>query len=482
MRKNRYIYWLIPFVAYTLMVGSCKLPEALSDSDKLVSPVTFDIPDSALKNPEIPKWREFFTDPFLVSLIDTAIKNNADLKIATQRIFQAQAMLKFSRRSFYPDLNATGSLGVTQYGKYTESGVGNYDLNLSSNITPDQKVPSPVPDVFLGLQTSWEIGFAGKLRNQKKGAYFRYLSTQDGRNFVQTQLVSEVARLYYELLSADNQLKIVRKNLNLQEKAMEIIDIQKKSGQINELVVKQFRVQLLFTQALEMEKSQNVVAIENELNILLGRYTGHAERGDTLITDRQLRAFSTGIPSQMMLHRPDIREAENNLNANAAMLKSARAAFFPVLNVSANIALNGFNPSYFFNPVSFAYMVAGSVTEPLLNRNRIMTDYWLQASERKQAFLNYQKTILLAVNEVNTYYNRMISWQHISGLKQQELSELQAATGIANDLFLTGYANYLEVLTVRKSVLDSEIQLTEARKEFFVAYISLYKALGGGWE
>lgn len=482
--NKSYLAYCLGCLLTAFSIVSCKLPKELSETDTLKTSAKYTgIPDSSQAKIILPQWRNFFLDSLLVSLIDTAINNNIDLKIATQRIFKAQADLNYSKNSFYPNLDARASLDVTKYGDYTQNGVGNYDLNKSPNITQDQKIPSPaVPDAFLGLQSSWELGFAGKLRKQKEAAYNNYLSSQHGRQFVQTQLVANVARLYYELLAIDNELEIIRKNLDLQTKALEIISIQKEGGQVTELAVKQFRVQLLQTQSFEADKMQQAVMVENDLNVLLGRYPQHITRSDTLLTEKQLVMVGTGLPDQLLLNRPDIMEAEKKLKANEAQLKSARAAFFPGLRISAYLALNGFNPAYFFNPVSAAYVLAGSVTMPLLNRKQLMRDYWLQASDKKQAFLNYQKIVLTGVSEVSSWYNRMLSFQRISDLKQQEVSELIAATSIANDLFLTGYANYLEVLTVRRNVLDAEIQLTEAQREFFLAYINLYKAMGGGWQ
>jgi outer membrane protein TolC len=146
------------------------------------------------------------------------------------------------------------------------------------------------------------------------------------------------------------------------------------------------------------------------------------------------------------------------------------------------MALNGFSAAYFFNSASAAYHVTGMITAPLLNRKEITREYWLQASRKKEAFLRYQKIVFTGVGEVSTFYNRSLAYQRMSDLKQQEVSELKLAIGIANDLFLTGFATYLEVITVRRNVLESEIQLTEVRKGFFDANIDLYKALGGGWE
>ena len=482
--SKKHLAYCLGCLLSAIAIASCDLPKELSGTDTLTAPEKFtNIPDSTQLTMNLPAWRNFFQDTLLDALIDSAIKNNIDARIATLRIFKAQADLNFSRNAFYPNLDAKAGFEAKKYGDYTENGVGNYDLNLSPNISKDQKIPSPaVPDAFLGLQSSWEIGFAGKLRNQKKAAYNNYLSSQHGTQFVQTQVVANVARLYYELLSIDNELEIIRKNLDLQAKALEIVAIQKQGGQVNELAVKQFKVQLLQTRALEADKMQQAVTLENNLNVLIGRYPQHIQRSDTLLTEKQLALVSIGVPAQLLLNRPDIMEAEKKLQANEAQVKSARASFYPGLHISAFLALNGFNAAYFFNPVSAAYALAGSVAMPLLNRKQLMKDYWLKAADKKEAFLNYQKIVLTGVSEVGSWYNRMLSYQHISDLKQQEVSELTMATDIANDLFLTGYANYLEVLTVRRNVLDAEIQLTEARKEFFQAYIELYKAMGGGWQ
>src|SRR6478735_10118769 len=244
---SKYLAFCLVCLLAAYTNNSCKLPKELSGTDTLKTTAKFtDIPDSTQAKINVPAWRNFFQDSLLVTLIDTAINNNIDLKIATYRIFKAQADLNFSRNALYPNLDAKATFDATKYGDYTQNGVGNYDLNLSPNISKDQKIPSPaVPDAFLGLQTSWEISFAGKLRKRKEAAYNNYLSSQHGRQFVQTQMVSNVARLYYELLAIDNELKIIRKNLDLQTKALEIVDIQKQGGQVNELAVKQFKVQLL---------------------------------------------------------------------------------------------------------------------------------------------------------------------------------------------------------------------------------------------
>ncbi|MBX2946899.1 MAG: TolC family protein [Cyclobacteriaceae bacterium] len=477
LQYNGYL-WLAILVG----LSSCTLPRLLQVKNETVVPSTYFHVDSVLqKNQNVPQWRSFFKDPYLVALIDTAIKNNQDMKIAGQRMEQAHANMRYHIRNFYPSVQAGASYGVTRFGDYTIDGVGNFDTNLSQNISAEQRIPNPIPDYFLGLQASWEIGFAGKLRNRKKAALERFKASGYYKNYVQTQLVSGVARLYYELLSIDNELKIIRQNLSIQERAMEIVDIQKQSGQINELAVKQFQVQLLQTRALEAERSQHLIFVSNMLNGLTGKFPGEILRADTLINTNQLAQLQTGIPIALLENRPDLKEAMAQLRSNEADLQAARASFFPAFNATGFVAFNGFNTSYLFNPASLAYMGLGSLTMPLLNRKELSYQYRWQAAEKNIAIYNYQKVLLQSVGEVSSLYNTMQAYQQVSNFKLAEVTELKAAINIGNDLFLTGFANYLEVLMIRRNVLESELQYTNAQKQFFHAYIDLYKAMGGGW-
>ncbi len=475
-------WWYNFLLLFITALSSCTLPKNLQVKNELTPPAAYPFMDSTVQQDiPLPNWREFFKDPYLVALIDSAIKNNQDLKIANQRLEQARAEVQYHYRNFYPSVQANASFGVTKYGDYTVDGVGNFDSNLSSNISPEQRIPNPVPDYFLGLQTSWETGFAGKLRSRRKAASARLLASSYYRDLVQTQLVAGVARLYYELLAIDNELKIIRQNIDIQERAMEIVDIQKQSGQINELAVKQFKVQLLQTQALEAERKQHLVFVVNTLNTLIGKFPKIITRADTLVNTAQLAQLKTGFPIYLLENRPDLKEAMAQLQANEADLRAARAAFLPALNFSGFTALNGFNASYFFNPASLAYVGLASLSLPVFNRNQVNYQYRLQAAEKNVALYNYQKILLQSVAEVSSLYNTLLAYQRISELKLAEVTELKAALSIGNDLFLTGFANYLEVLMIRRNVLDAELQYTNAQKQFFHAYIDLYKAMGGGW-
>jgi outer membrane protein TolC len=202
----------------------------------------------------------FFADPYLVSLVDTAVRHNYDALIALQRIEAARATFEAGRAALLPSVDVVASAGVDKYGKYTLNGVGNYDTNLSEHVDGDRRIPNPTPDYFLGLRSAWEIDLWGKLRSRKKAAYARYLASRQGRHLVATALVAEVATRYYQLLALDEELEIIRKTLPLQEISLETIRIQKLGGRATQLAVQQFEAQLLRTRSLESEKRQQILA------------------------------------------------------------------------------------------------------------------------------------------------------------------------------------------------------------------------------
>lgn len=476
--KNYFLYLLmIVGIAY-----SCGVPKDLNTDHKIVTPEAFRIDSMADTTHQKINWNAYFKDTYLLGLIDTAISNNPDLQAANQRIYAARANLMAAKNAMLPQINAAVSTGVTRFGDYTIDGVGNFDTNKSINIDEKQKIPNPVPDYWAGLTTSWEVGFTGKLKNRKKAQYNRLLASEYGKHYLITQLVSEVARMYYELLTLDTELEIIKRNISLQEQANEIITIQKESGRINELAVKQFEAQVLKSKSLESMKLQEIVETENALNTLLGRYPQKIYRKDTIDVGDLPVMLKSGVPAHLLRNRPDIQQSEKEYAASTYQLKSAKAMFYPNIMIQSNVGVNAFKSSLWFDyPASLAYGVLGGITAPLLNRNQVMANYRNAYAEKNEAFLKYRKSVLSGVEEVSTEMNRMKNYQRVSQLKTAEVETLRQAVSISNELFLTGYANYVEVLIVRQNRLESELQLAQAHKQQFLSSIFLYKALGGGW-
>ncbi len=464
-----------------LSISGCKLLKPKEQIPTIKAPVAFGASTDSLGISAL-KWDVFFADKKLVALIDTALQNNLDLKMAVQRIQIASSSVLFRQGSLLPSVGADVSAGGRKFSDYTMDGVGNYDTNFSSNLDTDRKLPAPfMPDYFLGLRSSWEIDIWGKLKTQKKAAYTRFLASQKARHAIVTGLIAQVAGLYYELTTLDAELGIIRKNISLQEKAVSTITVQKEAGRANELGVRQFNAQLLNTKSLEIDIRQKIVEKENELNMLLGRFPQNIQRNATL--DQPIpEQLSAGIPSQMLRRRPDIQQAELDLLANYSDQQAAQLAFLPSLNITAFLGYNAFRSTLLFNPGSLAYSALGGLTAPLLNRKALKAEQKRSEAASMESLYAYNKSVLNGFQEVSTSLKKIENTKLIVDFKNQEVAVLQQAVATSQDLFAGGYATYLEIITAQKSVLEAELTLINVQKEQRLALIQLYRNLGGGWE
>ncbi|MDT3403400.1 TolC family protein [Mucilaginibacter terrae] len=425
---------------------------------------------------------KFFPDTYLLNLIDTAFSANPDILASLQRIEAANANLKYNGLLWAPTLNLNARAGVERYGEYTMNGVGNYDTNLSQNISGNQRIPNPTPDYFLGFQSSWELDLWGKLKNRKKAAFNRFLASQSGYKMVTTSLTSQIATAYYQLLALDNELRVIRKNIDLQNNALEIVKVQKLGGRATELAVQQFLAQLKRTQGMEAMVKQQITETENQLNFLSGKFSKSIPRDTSINTLKLPTVLKAGVPSQLLLNRPDIQQADFELKAMNADIKAVHAAFFPQLTLSPYVGFNAFRTSVLFNPGSIAYGILGGVTGPIFNRKQIKADYERTQAEGKQALYSYQKTVLNSYQEVLNSLKSIENYTTAYRNKQQEVQALTNAVSVANDLYLVGRANYLEVITAQRNVLDAELELAHTKKNIFIGAVNLYRSVGGGWK
>jgi len=424
----------------------------------------------------------FFTDAYLLDLIDTAMAANPDILTALQRVEIANANLKYNGLLLLPSVTLNANAGLEKYGDYTMNGVGNYDTNLSPNINNRQRIPDPTPDYFLGFRSSWEVDLWGKLRNRKKAAFNRFLASQSGYKMVATSLTSQIATAYYHLLALDNELRVIRKNIALQNNALEIVKIQKMGGRASELAVQQFLAQQKRTQGLEYQVKQQITETENQLNFLTGQYSKAIGRDTSINTLKLPSMLKAGVPSQLLLNRPDIQEAEYELRAMNADIKAVHAAFFPSLTLSPYVGFNAFSSSLLFNSGSLAYGLLGGITAPIFNRKLIKAEYGRTAAQGKQALYNYQKTVLSSYQEVLNSLKSIENYKQMYVHKQEEVQALNNAVEVANDLYLVNRANYLEIITAQRNVLDAELELANTKKNIFIGAINLYRSVGGGWK
>lgn len=465
-------------VAACLAVAGCKVPAIVSSTENKPVPESYG-PQADTANMSTVQWREFFKDKNLVALVDIALKNNQELMITLQEIEIAKNDVRVRKGALLPTVGVRAGTGVEKVGRYTSQGAG----DAGTEIAPGLEVPDPLMDYTLAAYANWEVDIWKKLRNSKKAAISRYLSTIEGKNFVITNLIAEVANSYYELLALDNQLEIVRQNIDLQKNALEIVKVQKEAARTTELAVQKFQAEVFTSQSLEFEILQRIKETENRVNFLLGRYPQEIVRDKTNFVDLLPAAVSSGIPSQLLANRPDIKQAELELAAAKLDVKVARAEFYPTLDISAAIGLQAFKPSYFLKfPESVLYSLAGDVAAPLINRNAIKAEFHSANSRQLQAMYNYERTILNAYLEVSNQLSKIGNLGKGYELKSQQVAALNRSIDVSNELFKSARVDYFEVLMTQRDALESKLELIETKKEQLNAVVNVYRDLGGGWK
>jgi outer membrane protein, multidrug efflux system len=479
----------VSFLVLVVLLFACKtskdalqtdiaIPEKYSTEAKSVNVDTL----RTLARVAVPTYAQFFKDPLLVALIDTAVRSNPDLRIANARVQQSRSGVAFTRGIRLPELGFAASSGVRKFGDYTIDGVGNYDTQFSPNLTPDQQLPNPVPDYFGGVYTTWEIDLWGKLKNQKKAALNRFLASEQGRNLVLTDLVAEVAKKYYFLVLLDREMKIIEESIGLQENALLLVQAQMESGKATELGIELITAQVLQAKNLLLEVEQQIIENENALNLLLGRYPQTIRRGDFAASKLLMNELNAGIPAHLLNRRPDIVLAELELRASNADVNSAKAAFYPTLQLSGTMGLQTFRAALFFEaPASLAYSVAGGLVMPLLNRRALKAQLMQSKGQQKEAYISYEKTILNAFTEVYGLLRMRANFQQMTSTKSDEVQVLERSVTTSKALYTSGRSTYLEIITAQSNYLHTQIELLNIYERSNNNQIQLYKALGGGF-
>lgn len=471
------IYKYLGMACISLFYTACKLPALTGRTENSTTPASYGQSQDSTNIAKI-KWSGYFKDPYLVALIDTALKNNQELNITLQEIEIARNEVRIRKSEYLPFVGIKGGAGVEKAPRYTTAGA----LERNIEIAPGRETPEPLPDYLLAATATWEADIWHKLHNAKKAALNRYLATVEGRNFVITSLVAEVSNSYYELLALDNQLDIVKQNIEIQSNALEIVKLQKQASKVTELAVRKFEAEVLNTKSLQYDIQQRITETENRINFLLGRFPQHIARNDKALDELPASATGAGLPSQLLANRPDIKKAELELAASKLDVKSAKAEFYPSLGISAAVGYQAFNPSYLFKtPESILYSLAGELVAPLVNRNAIKAKYYMANARQVQAAYNYERTLVNAYVEVANQLAKIDNLGKSYALKIQQVNALTESINISNDLFRSARADYMEVLLTQRDALEAKFELIETRKQQMNATVNIYQALGGGW-
>lgn len=459
----------------TAWISACKVPLAISKQENKSVPASYQTTQDTV-NSAVIQWHTFFNDPYLVALIDTALKNNQELNIVLQEIEISRNEIMARKGEYLPFVNIRGGALADRAGKYTWNGLSEEDLKQN----PD-KAPKYVGDFMAGTYFSWELDVWKKLHNAKKAAAIRYLSTVEARHFLVTNLIAEIAGSYYELMALDNLLDIVNKNIDIQTNALEVIKLEKDAAKVTQLAVNRFEAQLLNTQNLQYGIRQRIIETENRINFLAGRFPQAINRDAALFNNMSFDDVRAGIPSQLLANRPDIKQAEFELAATKLDVLSSRAGFYPSFQLRAGIGLQAFNPAHLINPGSIFYTIGGDFLAPLINLKAIKATYLNANLKQVQAVYRYERSILNAHIEVVNLLTGIENFTKSYETKLKQVEMLNNSISISNNLFRSARADYLEVLTTQQEALESTIDLTEIKLQQILAKVNMYKALGGGW-
>jgi NodT family efflux transporter outer membrane factor (OMF) lipoprotein len=471
-------YLIVGLLGITLLLSACKNLKIVSKEESKDVPASF-LSSQDTANSANLKWNDFFTDSYLIALIDSALSNNQELNIMMQEINISKNEVMARKGAYLPFVDIGGGAGVDKVGRYTSQGAS----DATTDIEPGRAMPEYLPDFRLGAFANWEVDIWRKLRNSKKAAVSRYLASTEGKNFMSTYLLSEIANTYYELLALDNQLAIVKQNIEIQNNALQIVKLEKEATRVTELAVRRFEAQVFHTKSMQFAIQQSILEAENRINFLVGRFPQPVERSKTDFNTLKPAILSTGVPSQLLENRPDIRQAENELAATKLDVKVARARFYPSLNLSAGIGLQAFNPGYLIKaPESLLFSLLGDIVGPVINRNEIKAMYFNANSKQTQAVYNYQRTILTAFIEVANQLSNISNLEKSYDLKSKQVDALMQSVQISNELFKYARADYMEVLLTQRDALESRFELIETKKQQMNAMVDMYRALGGGWK
>lgn len=401
-------------------------------------------------------WQDIFRDSKLQALIEEGLANNVDMQAAILRVEEAKVLLTSARLAFLPSIN------FNPQGTITTMGDNEWAKAYS---TP--------------LSASWEVDLFGKLLNASRSQKTAYLQSEFSRQAVRSQIICGVANLYYTLLMLDRQVEITAENVDINKENVRAMEAMKEAGMTTEAAVAQSRAVYHQVEASLIDLKRQVRETENALAVLLAKAPQTIDRG-TLDEQVFPEDLTTGVPLQLLENRPDVKIAEMTLASAYYTTNQARAAFYPGLNITATAGWTNGSGIQVANPGEFMFQALASLAQPIFNNGKLIANLKVSKAEEEIARMNYQQTILEAGQEVSDALHLYDATNRRLMQDKQQVEQLEKASAYTKDLFQSGDASYLEVLTAQQSLLSAQLTEVSDNVQRMQAVISLYSALGGG--
>jgi multidrug efflux system outer membrane protein len=458
---------ILLFIAVTL--GGCMVgPDYKRPT--LDMPATWRFEEAAAKDTANTAWWGQFDDPVLNDLIQIALQENKDVKIAAARVEQFLGQYGTTRAALFPQVGAGASASRQRASQVT----GPTPLENFSNASPTYN------NYEIYLNANWEIDLWGKLRRATEAARADLLSSEEARRAVILTLVSSVAGSYVNLRDLDKQYGISKQTAGVREEGYKLFKLRFEGGIISLLELSQVKSE--YEEALSRVSfyEKLIAQQENALSVLLGRNPGPIPRGRS-IDELALPSIPAGLPSDLLANRPDIRQAEQNLVAANANIGVAKAQYFPTISLTGLLGYASNDLSKLFTSSGFAWAYGVPITAPIFTAGAIAGQVKAAEAVQQQLVVRYQQAIQTAFREVDdALVDQKRSREQLEAQGQQ-VGTLKQYARIARLRFDEGYTSYLEVLDAERSLFNAQLSYTQTQGTIFQSLVNVYKAIGGGW-
>ncbi|HEY1123276.1 MAG TPA: efflux transporter outer membrane subunit [Haloferula sp.] len=456
----------LPGLFAAVALSGCNMgPDFQSPEVTVPMAFRFDANASPQSIADLPWWK-VYRDPKLQSLINEALSNNHDLRIAVTRVEQARQVAVQTRSLALPSVDYGGS---ASRGRNQAGG----SASFTGGKTTD--------DAAALLSVVWEVDFWGRIRRLSEADLARYLATDEARCGVIVSLIGDVAQAYFELLELDLEKEISVRTRDSFQKSFDLFSSRLEGGIASKIETSRATAATAQAAALIPDIERQIGQKENQLSILIGRAPGPiTSRGS--LSDRAIeQSVPSGLPSAMIRRRPDIRQSEQLLRAANAEIGAAIAEYYPRIGLTAFAGRVSPDLSDLTDGVGNAWSIASNISGPIFNGGRLRAQEAQARAAFDEAKLRHEKTVLVALGEVS---NSLIARQKFAAARTEQeraVTSLEDAVGVSTERYSAGRANYFEILDSQLELFPTELQLARIRLNEYLSVVGLYRALGGGW-
>lgn len=408
-------------------------------------------------------WWQVFQDETLQQLVKEAINNNYDLRIAAIRVEEARAIARIQAAPLYPQVNVVGTASQQ---KVAIPGIG-FPTLRSGN---------------LGPLLSYELDIWGRLRQQRDAARYQFLASEEGRRFVQVELIAQVAETYFTLREFDLQLEIAKGTVETRRKTLGLFNRLKQSGVNSGLDIAQAEGDLAAAEATVPDLERQIVQQEDSLKFLLAEAPGPIARGQILTSQYLPPEVPAGLPAALLERRPDIRQAEANLRAANALVGVAKANFFPQITLTGVFGGASQQLADAASSAASFYSIGAGLFAPVFQGGRIKAGYQLAVQQWQESKTNYEKSIQSSFREVADALIEYRKFRELRDVQEHQVGALERSLHLSTLRYTGGLSSYLEVLDAQRGLFNAQIALAQTRGNQLLTLAELYRALGGGWQ